>query len=207
MESKKAFGYLPHLFTFPFKGEGAFGKLAIAAGLVLLGMIIPMIPTIFLLGYLMAVMTKIIVDREEASMPAWDDWGKLFKDGLKLFGASLFVAIPLGLVFFVVFGFSFLPLAFIESNIIEEDIFAIYFLFLFFIQMIATFLGLIIAMIAIVFQPVYTSHMVVKGEFSAIFQIKQWWQVFKKGFWEYVISFFIFSGFYAMAMYVYIYLI
>ena len=207
MESKKAFGYLPHLLTFPFKGEGAFGKLAIAAGLALLGMFIPIIPTIFLLGYLMAVMTKIIVDREEASMPPWEDWGKLFMDGLKLFGASLFVAIPLGVIMFVVFGFSFLPLAFVDSNLINEDAFAFYFLILFFIQMVAFFLSMIISVIAIVFQPVYTSHMVEKGEFSAIFMIKQWWKVFKKSFWEYVISFFIFTGLYMLVTYVYMFMI
>lgn len=201
MKSKKAFGYLPHLLTFPFKGEGAFGKLAIAAGLVLLGMIIPIIPTIFLLGYLMAVMTKIIVDREEASMPAWEDWGKLFMDGLKLFGASLFVTVPLVIIWIVIFGFSFLPIAFIDENV-----FGTYMVIFFVIQMVAIFLSMIISIFAIVFQPVYTSHLVAKGEFSAIFQIKQWWKVFKKSFWEYVISLFIFSGLYATMMYVYMFL-
>lgn len=206
MESKKVFGNLPHLLTFPFKGDGAFGKLAIAAGLMLLGMIIPIIPTIFLLGYLVAIMTKIIVDHEEASMPVWDDWGKLFMDGLKLLGVTLIIALPLGVIFVLVFGFSFVPIAFMDAGV-SEDAFVIYFLILFAVEMIAIFLAMFVSIFGIIFQPVYTSHMVSKGEFKAIFQIKQWWRVFKKSFWEFVISFFIFSGLYTILIYLYMILV
>jgi len=201
MESKKVFGKLPHLLTFPFKGQGALGKLAIAAGLTLAGGIIPIIPTIFLLGYLTAVMAKIVVDGEEASMPAWDDWGKFFNDGLKLLGASLIVVVPILLLFLLLFGAYFGGLIFLENSN-ADGIFGTYFLVLFALQMIVMFVSMLFSAFALIFQPIYVNQMVAQGEFKAIFQIKQWWQVFKASFGEFVVIYLVCIGLYMLYTYI-----
>ena len=64
---------------------------------------------------------------------------------------------------------------------------------IFFIQMIMMFVGILVSVLAGLFQPIYMTHMITKDQFSAIFKVKEWWQIFKKSFWEFMISFLLLS--------------
>jgi predicted flap endonuclease-1-like 5' DNA nuclease len=207
MSKTQAFGKLPHLLTFPFRGQGWFGKLSIAAGVTLLGSIIPIAPTVLLMGYLYELMRRIIIDGEEAALPEWDDWGGYFMNGLKLFGAVLIVVVPFILIFMVVAVLYFVPVFLIESNG-SADWFGLYIFVLMFANLAAVLFGVIFMTFAMVFAPVYLSHLVAENDFKAIFQIKAWWQIFKHGFWEFFIAFMLMFGvnmiigyFYAILIY------
>lgn len=206
MESNLAFGKLPRVLSFPFKGEGAFGKLAIAALVMLAGMFIPIVPTIFLLGYIAEVVRSITVEGKDAEMPAWTDWGKLFNEGLKLLGAALIVVLPMMLVFIVLFALYFVPIMMMSVDG-GEEIGVAFMVFLFFMQMITIFFSVIVGFLAGLFQPIYMAHMLTKGNFGAMFEIGQWWKIFKSAFWEFMIAFVLFFGLSMAASYIYMLLI
>ena len=83
---------LQKIFSFPFKGTEWKPKLAIGSLLYMLSIFI--LPYFFIAGYSYEVMRQIIVDKSDPSMPEWDDFGKYFRDGLKLFGVSALYGSP-----------------------------------------------------------------------------------------------------------------
>ena len=206
MSKTQAFGTLPHLLTFPFRGKGWFGKLSIAAGVTLLGSIIPIAPTVLLMGYLYELLRRIIVDGEEAALPEWDDWGGYFMNGLKLFGAVLIVLVPFILIFMVVGALYFVPVFLINAEG-SGSWFGIYIVALMIANLAAVMFGVIFMTFAMVFAPVYLSHQVAENDFKAIFQIKAWWQIFKHGFWEFFIAFLVMYGINMIIAYFYAILI
>jgi len=192
-KTSRAFGKLPQILTFPFKGEGWFGKLAIAALIMISAGIIPILPTIILLGYFYEMVRRIVVDGEDASLPNWDDWGAFLSNGFKWFASSLVIVLPFVVIFGVMMALYFVPLAFINDSGANEFM-AGYFAFLFILQFILIFGSMIFMVFMGVFAPVYMTHMAAEGEFKAMFQIKAWWKVFTKGFWEFLISFLLMYG-------------
>jgi hypothetical protein len=66
-------------FAFPFKDKIWVNKFLIGAALVLAGFIIPIIPTVFVWGYLVRLMRDTI-NTGETAMPEWENWEDL---GLK----------------------------------------------------------------------------------------------------------------------------
>ena len=85
------------LLAFPFKTPDWGGKFAIGVGLLLLSIFIPILPALAVYGYLLAVMRQVI-EGKDASLPEWQDWGKLFLDGLKAFVVGLVYLLPAALV-------------------------------------------------------------------------------------------------------------
>jgi len=90
---------LRDVLAFPFRDPKWKSRFAIGAGLCLAGYLIPVIPILFVCGYLLHVMREAIRD-ESLTLPAWETWGKYFLDGLKAFGVSFIYLLPS----FVVFG-------------------------------------------------------------------------------------------------------
>lgn len=88
---------LADLLSFPFKTPDWPGRLAVGAGLLLLSVFIPILPALVVYGYLLAVMRQAI-EGQGASLPEWQDWGKLFLDGLKAFLVGLVYLAPAILV-------------------------------------------------------------------------------------------------------------
>lgn len=192
-EKVKAFGKLPQILTFPFKDQGWFGKMAIATLIMLAGSIVPILPTIILLGYFYEMVRRIIVDGEDASLPEWEDWGGFLSNGFKWFASTLIITVPFFVVFLLTMGLYFVPVFFIESGV-GENLMAGYFAFLFFAQFIMMFVSIIFMTFMGVFAPVYMVHIVAEDDFKSMFQIKQWWKIFAKGFWEFLISFLLLYG-------------
>ena len=192
-EKVKVFGKLPQILTFPFKGEGWFGKLAITALIIVAGGFIPILPTILVLGYFYEMVRRIIVEGKDAHMPEWDDWGEYIKNGFKWFASTLIISVPFVVVFLITMSLYFVPIFFVNNGM-SDDVMGPYFAFLFFAQFITIFISIIFMVFMGVFAPVYMTHMVAEGNFKSMFQIKKWWRVLTKGFWEFLISFMLLYG-------------
>ncbi len=78
---------------FVFDDERWFVKLLIGAVIFLLSMII-VIPIFFLIGYAVKV-TRNVKDGVKTPLPEWDDWGKLFMDGIYIFIAQFVYTLPI----------------------------------------------------------------------------------------------------------------
>lgn len=110
-------------------------------------------------------------------MIAWDDWGKLFKDGLKVFGARFIVGLPI-LIFvipIVIVSFIF-PFMMENASPSEvEKILPIYFIVIFggicFIFPISLGMAVII--------PAAEMKVIETDDFTSLFRVKDWWQIFR----------------------------
>jgi hypothetical protein len=82
-------------FTFVTDDEGWIGKIAIGGVVFLFSFLI--IPVFFLLGYQLAVMRN-VKNGEEFPLPKWENWGRLFMDGLYVVIAVFVYTIPIWLL-------------------------------------------------------------------------------------------------------------
>ena len=80
---------------FVFDDERWITKLLIGLVLVLLSIFI--IPIFLLIGYMIAV-TRNVKDGVKKPLPEWEDWGKLFMDGVYVFIAQFVYTLPLLLI-------------------------------------------------------------------------------------------------------------
>ncbi|UCG22816.1 MAG: DUF4013 domain-containing protein [Chloroflexota bacterium] len=86
-------------FTFVNEDDDWLKKLAIGAALILIGnlllgwLIIPMLLTLFVVGYVIAIIRSVI-NNEERPLPEWNDWGQLFIDGVIVTVAILVYSLP-----------------------------------------------------------------------------------------------------------------
>lgn len=94
-------------FLFFKEDESWMTKIGIGAVITLLSGFLLGIPTILLIGYQLAV-TRRVMEGKDLPLPEWDDWGKLFMDGLYMVVAILIYTLPLWILFCIGFGGFFL---------------------------------------------------------------------------------------------------
>jgi hypothetical protein len=171
------------IISFPFQGEKRGIKIIIGAALFFANYLIPLIPILPVLGYAVRVMKRVILEEEDPVLPEWTDWGSLFLDGLKVFGAMLIYQLPALALAVIGYGIMFLPIFFItaaaSSSSFYESAFPIFIMVGNFAGMALFMLGMFLAMAAMVFMPAVLGNMIAKGNFVAAFQVKEWWPVFK----------------------------
>jgi hypothetical protein len=79
--------YFLDAFLYPFKSKGAFGKVLIG----LLANIIPILGSIFILGYCVRVVRN--AGENNPDLPEWNDWGSDFGRGILLVVTYIFYGI------------------------------------------------------------------------------------------------------------------
>ena len=79
-------------YLFVKDDAGWIGKIAVGAVILFFSFLI--IPVFFLVGYQIAV-ARSVLDGEEHPLPAWDNWGQLFMDGLVVSIAQFVYALPI----------------------------------------------------------------------------------------------------------------
>jgi hypothetical protein len=87
-------------FTFVFDDKDWIVKILIAAGITLAGivlfwLIIPPFLAALLLGGYGVEITRRVIRGDSEVLPAWEDWGAFFTDGLKVFVIGIVYALPI----------------------------------------------------------------------------------------------------------------
>jgi hypothetical protein len=180
------FGFnLNEILTFPFKEENR-KHLYVGIAVSLLAFIIPIAPYIILFGY-GAQIAKQILNNESPRLIAWDDWGKFFKDGLKVFGARFMVGLPILVFTLPIFIASFIfPFMMENANPSEvEKILPIYFLVIFGGLCFIIPISLVMAVII----PAAEMKVIEANDFSALFRVKEWWQIFRANLGGFIAAF------------------
>ena len=198
---------LQNVLTFPFKDPDWFKKLTIGSLLILSGFIIPILPILFVYGYVMRIMERIIIQDGEPCLPEWDDWGKLFTDGARLLGAGLIYAIPALILFFLGYMIAFLPAFLIPwmEGIVEPSsaAFAIFPLFGMMLGFGTMGLGILLAVAVGILVPAALGHLVAKDRFSAAFQVNEWWPILRANFTGFLLAFVIIMGIFTIGSFFY----
>jgi hypothetical protein len=191
-----------HLLSFPFRGENAAGKFAIACLVIAAGFIIPVVPFIFYAGYVYQVM-RAVVNGEKARMPLWTDWGRLFKDGLKPFGVNFIYTLPLSLIFLgilILYFGSFLGMVITAEASPNSPTPLLFFFSMFFVIFLVTVANVLQFFVALVL-PVALGNLAARDRFSGGFQFRAMWRVFRANLGGYLLAFFIVIGLFVAAYY------
>ncbi len=179
------------ILTFPFEDEKWKTKLLLGTLLSFAGVVI--FPYWYVLGYFYEIMRQIIVDRESPSLPEWDNWEQLLKNGFRIFGVSFIYSFP-SLLFIVVPQIAMLFVApMSESGGPEEAYFSLVSMP---ILMGSMGIGMTLALISTFFMTVAVGHMVAKDEFAAAFRVKEWWPILRKNIVGYILSIVLVTGVY-----------
>jgi hypothetical protein len=196
-----------HLLSFPFRGENAAGKFAIACLVIFTGFIIPVVPIIFYMGYVYQVM-RTIVNGGQARMPLWTDLGRLFRDGLKPFGINFIFSLPLVLIFFAALilyigsFFGMIIAAEAAPDSILPLLFPLSWIFFMVIMVVANVLQFFVALVL----PVALGNLAAKDRFSAGFHFKAMWRVFRANAGGYLLAYLIIAGLFVVAYYLSVFL-
>jgi len=178
---------LKSLLKFPFKERDWKSRFLVGI-LLYLAYFIPFLglaARVFLNGYVIRMMRR-ASKGEELTMPEWDDWGGLAKDGIQGFLIKMAYMLPGFLVYLggtlVYFIASFvLPMLFAIPGTGREDTpsTVILMLILFFASMailfIAMFLGMTLMLLGAIPLPMALTHFSAQGNLSAAFRVKEWW--------------------------------
>jgi hypothetical protein len=191
---------LKSIFRFPLQGEGWGKRFLIGVVLTFLNFIIPIIPAVFICGYLLEVMRR-AVKGEELVLPDWTDWGKLGLDGLKYILVNLVFLLPGSLVYLVGFGFYFVStfsLSFISGLSQNSRGFETIFVPVFMLAMLAffvsVFLGPLLFFLGAIPLPAAVANMAGEGNLAAGFRLRQWWPALWKNKLGYFITWTVLFG-------------
>lgn len=179
-------------FLFPFQDKESWNRFLIACAVMLAAFIIPILPVILLTGYSMKIMRQIIDERRAPSMPDWQgsDWSEMLLDGLRLYGAQMVLMLPLflllgvGVLFMVGGSISFAAVA-------EEEYRSIAAAggILFFVGMIILLVFALLSLPYGIITAAAQAHVAAKRSFTAAFEFRQWWQIFRKALGQFMIAY------------------
>jgi hypothetical protein len=180
------------ILQFPFHDRDSWTQFLIACAIMLAAFIIPILPTILILGYAVKIMRQIILEKKSPSMPAWQgsDWAEMFMDGLRLYGAQIVLMLPL----FLLIGCGVASLlggtvgisALADRG--SQSWGAVAGLLLF----IGIFFTIISSLLSLPYSIVLSAaqgHVAAKRSFAAAFEFREWWQIFRAAMGQFLIAY------------------
>lgn len=190
---------LKHTLAFPFRHPQWLTRFLIGAGLMLGSFIVPVVPGLFVSGYALRAMRQAI--RGEAlTLPEWNDWGRLLKEGFYLWVISLVYLLPgsivllggLGFYFIVLFAGPFLAAAGPQSE------FPTAFLGLFFVALVVLFvalpLGMLLFLLGAILLPPAMAHYAAREQLGAAFRLREWWPLLRRNKMGYLVAWVVVAG-------------
>lgn len=176
---------IEQILTFPFKETEDRKNFLIGTLVYFASFIVPIVPLIFVMGYIARVMRQVF-NGEAPRLPAWDDWESMFKDGLYLFGVRIVYTLPLIVILLpLFFGMMFLP-AWLNSNSNSNNSLVLLPFLFFGIAMIFIFpLSLALGIIV----PTAELHTISHNDFAAGFRIREWWPIFRTNWGGFAIAY------------------
>jgi len=167
---------LKEIFMFQFKDAEARKYFLMGCLVAVAAFFIPILPYLVLFGYA-ARIAKQIMNNEAPRMIAWDDWGGMAKDGLKVFGIRMVLVSPI-LILLIPFilVMTIFPIVMSTTNSSDaEALIPIFSLLIF--GGICCIVPLSIPLSLII--PGAEMHVIEKDDFMAGLRFKEWWPIFR----------------------------
>ncbi len=173
------------LLTFPFKGEKWFGKIAIGMLMGMAGMLLfPLMWPLYGMGVRVMRQT---MQGQNPSMPDWDDWGELFKEGVRYWGVLAIYSLPNWIVLGPVYALYALGVINFIRGIDDP---ALFFRAIAFwsagtgLSMVVMLPLLFLSFLALI----ASTRMIAQDSFKSAFELKEVWALMRKGFKHYAIA-------------------
>lgn len=191
---------LKALFKFPFKGPAWQSRFIVGTALILASFLVPIVPAIFVSGYILKIMRQAI-EREDLTLPAWDDWGRLAMDGLRVTLISLVYLLPGVIVSFggmALYFASSLAFPLLMAVVEEGSNAALLLPLLFFaslaIMFLSLFAGSLLFVLGMIPLPMATAHFAAQDKVAAAFRVREWWPLLRTNKLGYFIAWVIVAG-------------
>jgi hypothetical protein len=198
------FTQIRQVFRYPFQSPDGPSRYWIGAGLFFLGLIIPLIPWLLIGGYYMRNLRERIRGQSQfmpgdaLALPAWDDWGGLALDGLRLVIVKAVFLLP---GFLVLFGGQALYfISFFAATLSAEagdpsnvaPLLAM--LGSVGIMFLSLALGMSLLFLGMIPLPMALAHCAANQSLGAAFRISQWWRLLRLNAWDYFIAWVVAAG-------------
>ncbi|MCS7177948.1 MAG: DUF4013 domain-containing protein [Anaerolineae bacterium] len=186
---------LTSLFRFPFQGHDWANRFIVGCALLFAGWVVPIVPVLFIYGYAVDLMRRVIRG-DEPSLPPWENWGRLFVDGLRAWVVGLVYLLPGtvilvgGFMLYMVGSFGMIPLA--ERQPPDALLFS--FFVLIGVYFLSYLVGSLLFFLGLIPLPAATAHFVAEDRLGAAFQVRRWWAVLRERGWEYLIVWILLFG-------------
>lgn len=188
MDEETLFNRLRQVYRFPFQSPGWEQRFLIGVGLILASFLIPILPAIFVTGYVLRLMRHAI-QGEELVLPEWREWGDLALDGLRYLVVSLVYLLPGIIVMILGMGayfFSFISGAMsAQANDAAMGFFVLVSMLILFLSMA---LGMLLLLLGAIPLPMALAHCAAKKSLGAAFRVGQWWSLLRLNKLDYFIA-------------------
>lgn len=183
---------LQDTLLFPVRDAEARKQFLITSAILLLSFVIPILPSILVMGYSAKIMRQIIEDKKNPSMPAWEgsDWSDMLMDGLRIYGAQFVLVLPLfllmgcGLTFIMSGSFGFAALADERAQAIAPLGIVL--------MMVGMLFFMLFAVLSIPYGVLISAvlpHVAVKRSFQAAFAFREWFAIFRQALGQFVLAY------------------
>ncbi len=193
---------LKETFGFPFRSPDWQGRFLVGSALLILSFVIPFLPAIFVYGYVLDIMRQAIEGRP-LSLPAWEDWGRFWKDGWRVFVVGLvFIAPGVALLCggTALYFAGSISLPFLQSSNGELTAAALtFFLLSFTIFFVSLFAGSLLAVLGTIPFPFAAAHLTAQNSLGAALRPSEWWPALRKSKAEYFIAWVVVFGLFGIA--------
>jgi hypothetical protein len=197
MAQPQTISTLKDTLGFPFRSPDWQGRFVVGSVLLLGSFIIPVLPAIFVYGYVMEVLRQ-AVRGEQVSLPAWEDWGRFWKDGWRAFLVGLAFLAPGVIVLCggsLLYFLGSLSLPAFENSGGDLPGFAVLLFFLSFgVFFLSLFGGTLLSIVGVVPLPFATAHLAAQNELAAAFRPSEWWPALRRVRADYLIAWVVVTG-------------
>jgi Protein of unknown function (DUF4013) len=180
-------------FRYPFRSPEGFSRFLVGLALLIIGMFIPILPAIFVCGYIIQVMRGII-EGEAPAMPEWKDWGRLGADGLRGLVAAVVYLGPGSVVMFcgwVLYLVMYLGGINLLQSAPHAQPTALALVLIFGalgVLFLSLFAGMCLLLIGGVPLPAALGHLAARQKLGAAFHIFEWGAVLAANRWGYFLA-------------------
>ena len=205
MENRIHLQSLKAILSYPFKQPEWQTTYLILALLVFGGFIIPVLPWLVVGGYFAAVLRRAAASDDLPEMPDLKDWGALLVDGLRQFGVGFILNLPIGLLYACGFGVYFFSmvgsiLASESGSRGGEAFFPLFMMGGMGVWLLALGIALLLTLLIALFFPVISAHVAVKQSFPAMFRVREWARLLRKGIGGYAAAMVVVIGVYGLML-------
>ncbi len=194
MDRKLDLSSLRTYLAFPVQDREATNRFLIGAALYVAASVVPIVPMIPALGYQYQVMRR-VVEGERPGMPPWDNWGRLFMDGLRLLLIGGVFLLPGLLLFFGGMGLYFFSFIGMMSASGDPGLGMVMIWMVSLVLMLLGFsVGMLLMLLGWIPLPLATAHAVAHDDVLAAFRVRQWWPILRQVRGDYLIGWVIFFG-------------
>jgi hypothetical protein len=178
---------------YPFQTPEAPGRFIVGSALLLLSLFIPIIPTLFVFGYVVRVMRGVIRG-EEPALPEWNNWGQLGADGLRslvtaavYLGPGLVIMLGGWCLYLLMYlgGFSLINQSRHSAGAGLAIVLIMGAVAVLFLSLFASWLLTLIGGIPL---PAALAHMAAREKLGAAFNVFEWGAILSADKWGYLIA-------------------